>query len=70
MICSDSLQISTNFRQLTILGVLPCLTTHFEDVKTFVLHHLAVVLELPHDELEVFPRFNVSCHDIVELSIQ
>ena len=43
---------------------------YLEDVKALVLHHLPIVLQLPHDELEVLPRLNVAGHDLVELPVE
>lgn len=39
-------------------------------MEAFILHHLPIVFELPHDQLEIFAGFNVSGHDFVELAVQ
>ena len=44
--------------------------SHLEDVEAFILHHPPIVLQLPHDELQVLARIHVFRHDLVELSVQ
>jgi len=44
--------------------------TYLEHMKALVLHHLPVVLELPHDELQVITRRDIAGHDIVKLTVQ
>lgn len=39
-------------------------------METFILHHPPIVLELPHDQLQIIPRVDISRHDLVELTIQ
>lgn len=43
---------------------------HLENVECFVLDHLSVVLELPHDELQVVTRLDIASHDVVELAVK
>lgn len=39
-------------------------------MEPLVLHHPPIILELPHDQLQVIPRVDISRHDLVELTIQ
>lgn len=43
---------------------------HLENVECFVLDHLSVVLELPHDELQIITRLDIASHDVVELAVK
>jgi hypothetical protein len=38
---------------------------YLEDMKTLVIDHFPVVSQQLHDDLEVFARVDVLCHDIV-----
>ena len=44
--------------------------TYLENMESLVLHHPPVVLELPHYQLEIVARINVSRHDLVELTVE
>lgn len=39
-------------------------------MKSLIIDHLPVVPQQLHDDLEVFTRVNVLCHDIVICSIE
>jgi len=39
-------------------------------MEPLVLHHPPVVLELPHDQLEIVARIDVARHDLVELTVE
>lgn len=39
-------------------------------MESLVLHHPPIVLELPHDQLQIIPRVDIARHDLVELTVQ
>lgn len=43
---------------------------YLEHMEALVLHHPSVVLELPHDQLQIVPRVDIARHDLVELTVQ
>ena len=44
--------------------------TYFEHMERFILHHLPLIPQLPHDELQIIPRIDISRHDLVKRAIQ
>ena len=39
-------------------------------MESLVLHHPPIILELPHDQLQIIPRVDIARHDLVELTVQ
>lgn len=39
-------------------------------METLVLHHPPIILQLPHDQLEIVSRIDIARHDLVELTVE
>lgn len=48
----------------------PCCASYLEDVESLILYHTSIILQLPHDKLQIVSRIDISRHDFVELPIE
>ena len=44
--------------------------SYLEHMERFILHHLPLIPQLPHDELQIIPRIDISRHDLVKRAVQ
>ena len=53
-------------------GCVRCLwlRTYFEHVEGFILHHLPLIPQLPHNQLQIVTRVDISCHDLIKRPIE